>query len=102
MKIIKKISEQIDEEIEGALWYAEEALMTAHEHPSLAKTLYSISEQELHHVDMLHEEVVKLIESHRREHGEPPAAMMAVYDYLHKKQIENVAKVKHYLEQFKA
>ena len=101
MKIIKNISEQIEEETEGALWYAEEAVRVADEHPSLAKTLHTIAEEELRHVDMLHGEVVKLIEAHRREHGEPPAAMKAVYDYLHKKQIENVAEVRNYLTQFR-
>ena len=101
MKIIKEISEQIEEEVEGALWYAKEAVMISHDHPGFAKTLHTIAEEELHHVDLLHGEVVKLIEAHRREHGEPPAAMMAVYEYLHKKQIDKVAEVKAVLEQYR-
>jgi ferritin len=101
MKIIKEISEQIEEEVEGALWYAKEALLTEDEYPGLAKTLHSIAEQELHHVDMLHAEVVKLIEAHRKEHGEPPAPMMAVYEYLHKKQIDKVAEAKAIMSQYR-
>ena len=101
MKIIKEISEQIEEEVEGALWYAKQAVMISHDHPGLAKTLHTIAEEELHHVDMLHGEVVKLIDAHRREQGEPPASMMAVYEYLHKKQIDKVAEVKAVLEQFR-
>jgi hypothetical protein len=42
----------------------------------------------------LHDEVKKLIEKHRREHGEPPAPMMAVYDYLHQKHIDKAAHIK--------
>jgi hypothetical protein len=101
MKIIKEISEQIEEEVEGALWYAKEAVMISHDHPGLAKTLHTIAGEELHHVDLLHGEVVKLIEAYRREHGDPPVAMMAVYEYLHKKQIDKVAEVKAVLEQYR-
>jgi hypothetical protein len=45
---------------------------------------------------MLHNEVVKIIENHRKMHGEPPAAMMAVYEYLHKKHIDKLADAKRY------
>jgi hypothetical protein len=38
--------------------------------------------------------VVKKIEKYQQEHGEPPAPMMAVYDYLHKKEMSKAAMIK--------
>lgn len=43
---------------------------------------------------MLHNEVVKIIDEFRKTKGEPPAQMMAVYDYLHKKHIEQAKEAK--------
>lgn len=101
MKIIKELSTQIEEEIEGAEWYVKRALQFREEHPELAQTLYDISTDEMRHVNLLHSHVVKIIEDYRKKHGEPPAAMLAVYEYLHEKQIENANKVKLYQSQFR-
>ena len=94
MKLIKELSERSEEEIDSADEYVKEAIKLKNEHPSLAKTLYDISNQEMSHIDMLHTEVVKLIEEHRRTHGEPPAPMMAVYEYLHERHIDKVNTIK--------
>ena len=94
MKIIKEISEMIVDELEGAEEYVEHALRCKENHPALARVFYEISLQEMNHVNMLHTEVAKIIEHHRKEHGEPPAAMMAVYDYLHEKHIKKAAEIK--------
>ena len=101
MKLIEKLSEMIEEEVEGAEHYAKQALKHKEDDPELAETFYSIAGVELQHVSMLHKQVARIIEQHRKEHGEPPAAMAAVYDYLHKKQIEHVAEVKHFLAMFR-
>ena len=101
MKLIQQLSEMIEEEVEGACEYAKEALKHKEDDPALAKTFYDIAGVELEHVSMLHKQVVRIIEEHRREHGEPPVAMIAVYDYLHNKQIEKVAKVKNYLAMYR-
>lgn len=94
MKIIKELSEMIEEELEGAENYAENALKYKSDFPSLADVLYEISTQEMRHVNMLHEEVSKLIRYHREKHGEPPPAMMAIYEWEHKKEIERAKVVK--------
>ena len=53
-----------------------------------------LSAEEMKHMQMLHNQVVKLIENYRKENGEPPASMLAVYDYLHEKFIEEAKEVK--------
>jgi hypothetical protein len=101
MKLIKYLEDAIEEEIEGVKGYAKKAVELKDEHPNLAQVLYNISTQEDGHQAALHAEVVKLIENHRRTHGEPPAAMLAVYEYVHKKHIEKMAEARRYQEIYK-
>lgn len=101
MKIIKELSEMIEEEIDGAKEYAKNAILYKENYPTLANVLYTISNAELEHVNMLHDQVVTLINKYRAENGEPPESMKAVYDYLHEKHIDNVNEVKTYQGQFK-
>ena len=101
MKIIKKLSEMIEEELDGAEEYVKDALKYKDEHPTLARVFHEISTEEMRHVELLHNEVVSLIEKHRRENGDPPEAMLAVYNYLHERHIEHANKVKMYQAQYK-
>ena len=101
MKIIRTLEEMIEDEIHDIKKYAEMAAELKDTHPSLAQVLYTISTQEDAHQAALHNEVVKIINEHRLKHGEPPAAMMAVYDYLHKKHIDNLAQARQYQEIYK-
>ena len=102
MKLIKLLEEKIEDEIHDIKEYAELAAEVKDEHPSLAQVLYNISVQEDAHHAALHGEVVKLIEEHRRKHGEPPAAMMAVYEYVHKRHIEKLEEARRYQDVYKS
>ena len=55
---------------------------------------YMLSLDEMKHVDMNHNEVVKHINSYRAENGEPPEKMMFLYEYLHKKHIECATEIR--------
>ena len=102
MKLIKELEELIEDEVHDVKKYAKMAVELKADHPQLAQVLYTISAQEEGHQQMLHGEVVRIIEQYRREHGEPPAAMMAVYEYVHKKHIERMAEAKRYQEMYRS
>lgn len=100
MKLIRDLEEMIEDEIHDIKKYAKYAAEVKDQYPGLAQTLYTLSTQEASHQATLHAEVVKIIEEHRRMHGDPPAAMMAVYDYIHKKHIEEMAEARRYQEEY--
>ena len=101
MKLIKTLEELMDDEIHDVQKYAKMAAELKATHPSLAQALYTISTQEDTHQAALHTEAVKLIDEYKRTHGEPPAAMQAVYDYLHKRHIETLAEARRYQDVYK-
>ena len=98
MKLIAKLVDRIEDEIGDVKFYAKFASEVKDTHPGIAHVLYTISTQEESHQAALHEQVVKIIEQYRKEHCEPPAAMMAVYEYEHRKMIEKMAEARRYQE----
>lgn len=100
MRIIKYLSDKIEDEIEDATCYAKEAIAEKALYPWIAETLYNISLEESHHRQMLHEVVARLIAEYREKTGEPPADMLAKYEYLHKKYIEAAKEAKLYQEMY--
>ena len=91
---IKKISDRIKEELCDAKWYAEEALKSKEDDKVLAETFYTLATEELKHMELLHAQVVRLINEYKAQKGDPPADMQARYDYIHEEEIEKVKEVK--------
>ena len=94
MKIIEKICDKIEDELEDAESYVHCALQYKEEFPALADTFYQLSLEEMKHMSLLHDHVVKMIADYRKEKGEPPEGMMALYNYLHGKFIDAAASIK--------
>ena len=93
MKEIKLLMEHIEDELEDAHTYAELALEYKEADPETAELFYKLSGEEMNHMNALHKAVVANIEDYRKKKGEPPEAMMAVYEYLHKRDIEKAENV---------
>ena len=100
MEIIKKVVEKIDDELIDAEKYIKCAYRVEEEYPQLADTYYQLSLEEMKHVTMLHEQVVKIIEDYKKDHP-VPESMQMLYDYLHERQIKWAAKIKAKQEEYK-
>lgn len=94
MKEIQYLSDKIEEEIHDAKNYAKHAIAMKEMYPEVARDLYNLSLEEMKHMNILHDNVVKLIEEYRKENGEPPEDMMARYEYLHGRHIEQATKAR--------
>ena len=84
----------IDEELHDAEKYIKRGLEVKEEYPEVAELMNMLSGEEMRHMQILHNQVVKLIDNYRKTEGEPPASMLAVYDYLHQKFIDYAKEIK--------
>ena len=94
MKIIKRLSEKIEEEIKDADAYIDLALKWKAEEPDTAELFYELSTEEMGHVMKLHQNVSELIQLYRQKNGEPPKGMLELYNYLHEKHTAEAMSVK--------
>jgi len=94
MKIIKCLSEKIEDELSDAQEYIDLAMRWKTDEPDTADLFYELSVEEMGHMEKLHKEVSELIEDYRKEHGEPPKDMMVLYDYLHEKHIATATQIR--------
>ena len=94
MKIIRCLSEKIEEELEDASAYIDLAMRWKQEEPEAAAVFHELSIEEMGHVDKLHKVVAELIMAYRNKMGDPPKEMQTLYDYLHEKHISKATQIK--------
>ena len=100
MKVIKDLSEEIENTLDQAECNIKKAIMYKDDYPVAAKAFYTKSTILMDSIKGQHDAVVALIEAHRKEKGEPPAPMMAVYNYMHSRQITEAAAIKNLQDMF--
>ena len=101
MKIIKILSQKIEQELDCAEDYAKMAIQYKDEFPQVARAFYDLSIIRMDNIKTLHDRVVALINDYKSKEGEPPAPMMAIYNYMHDRQINKSVGVKKLQEMFK-
>ena len=100
MVIIKNICNDIENELKISEDYAKKAVQYKLEYPSVAQCYLEYSNAHLSIMNGLHQEVVNLITNYRKINGEPPAPMLAIYNYLHERFIEMARDIKSLQEMF--
>lgn len=93
MKMIELLSEHIEEELDDACNYAKLALEYKESDPEAANLFYKLSQEEMTHMDALHNRVVACIDTYKKLKGEPPESMKALYEFMHKREIAQAEKV---------
>lgn len=102
MQIIKTLSEQIEDELKSAEHYIRMAIKEKEDFPQVAQMFYMLSTGNVDRIDKIHNQVVSIIKEHRMKDGEPPAPMMAVYNYLHQRHIDKMVEIKKMQQIFKS
>ena len=100
MKKIEDLSNKIEKEIDEAYEYAKCALELKESDSEIADVYYRIATNRLNDMGLIHAQVAAIITAYRKEYGDPPEAMMILYNILHKKHMENAAAVKGMLALF--
>lgn len=105
MKIIKEITKHIDEEMEGICEYIKFGSKVKHEHEYLYDAIVTIVPQEIKHVEMLHESVVREItkakEQLKSQGKEIPTFMLDAWQEEHEEYVEKMGKIKYKFETLK-
>lgn len=94
MKIIKVMAEKIKGELKDAESYIDLAAEWKKDQPEAADLFAELSAEEVGHANKLHGRITEMIEAYKTRNGEPPAGMMAIYEYMHEQQIEMAMMVK--------
>ena len=94
MKIIKCLSELIEEELVDAGKYIDLAMRWKQDEPEVANLFHTLSMEEMGHVDKLHKAVADKIMLYKNQVGEPPKDMQTLYDYLHEKHINHATEIR--------
>ena len=101
MKILKDLIEKANDTLEEVEWYGEKAILLREEHRNIADTYNKIAETHITIYDMLHKQMVDIIELKKREGIQPPNEMIAIWNYEHEKLIKEFKEAKLLVDEYK-
>jgi hypothetical protein len=105
MQIIKKITEHIEEEMDGVCGYIKFASEVKGHNEYIFETLMTIIPQEIKHVEMWHDvatrEISKMKDLLKAQDKEVPQYMLDMWNEEHHEYIEEMAKIKYKIEMLK-
>lgn len=103
MKIIKKLTEQMYEELEGAEEYIKCAMKNKTEHKELSELYYKMSNAELEHAIELHKHAEIIIKqvNLEKQNNEFINLMKEIWDEKHECLIKEMAEIKNMIELYK-
>lgn len=94
MEVIKCMSENMEKILDMAEENIKKAIKYKMDYPVVSKAFYTESTILMDSIKGQHDAVVSLIENYRKEKGEPPAPMMAIYNYMHERQMNQAVGIK--------
>ena len=88
MERLKLLFSLIDDELADSMKYGEKAMHYKDTDPAMAELFYSLSLEELKHKSMLHNQLVKEMQSCIEEDPDKEITINAIYDVLNERQVE--------------
>lgn len=101
MKVIKRISCDIENQIDMAQDYAKTAMELKEGYPNIAKVYADAAQQVLAIMGTFHTQVVNVIDEYKKTKGDIPKEMQMLYDILHEKHISDTIIAKNILALYK-
>lgn len=101
MQIIQDISEDIDKKLHCSKRYIKTAIKYKGINDPVANVYYQLSVNEMNDVNKLHEVVVNIIDTYKKENGEPHVEMLAIYNFIHEREIDKTKHIKLMWEMYK-
>jgi hypothetical protein len=101
MRKLVNLIEKANDTMEEIEWYAEKAHHIRAEHKGLADVYIKIASMHIEIYDMLHGQMVEVIEEVKRKGTPPPPEMLAIWNYEHEKLVKEFAEAKFLVEDYK-
>lgn len=101
MKLLTGLLERAEGTLEEIEWYGEKAMHYKTEHKNIADTYNKIADMHITIYEMLHKQMVDLIEEYKHAGSTSSLEMVAIWEYEHEKLIKKFSEAKTLVEEYK-